>query len=328
MALVAYDNSDSDSSVYDDADEVPSISVSKATDSALDSQETSSIFKSLPPTKQKSQPIEEEDDEFLRKKAPVKQKARITVPSLKDFKDIESNTASKPKVNHEKKSGLLSILPEPRSAVRSTTSSFIPNVLKQKSKSTNTKGNPAASFGVECSDDDSENEDTDFFSINKKHELPEIDEAALLSLSAPEVSRTADDNAQTEELVAENEVENISGEQQNTGSVENMELDDEAIRQLCGSRGRRKKEDIQILHINQEEVLAEAQEIYRKGLLEDTSKRVSLKRKGGNEPTNQQRRKHQITYLAHQAKVNEVELQNQWASSRMSRRKTQAKYGF
>lgn len=46
---------------------------------------SSDIFKSLPPTRQKIQPIEEDDDEFLRKKATdVKQKARIMVPSLND----------------------------------------------------------------------------------------------------------------------------------------------------------------------------------------------------------------------------------------------------
>lgn len=29
-----------------------------------------------------------------------------------------------------------------------------------------------------------------------------------------------------------------------------------------------------------------------------------------------------------QAKANEIELQNQWANSKMSRRQTQSKYGF
>jgi len=40
------------------------------------------------------------------------------------------------------------------------------------------------------------------------------------------------------------------------------------------------------------------------------------------------KRKHQITYLAHEAKAREQELQNQWAQNRMSRRQTQSKYGF
>lgn len=37
--------------------------------------------------------------------------------------------------------------------------------------------------------------------------------------------------------------------------------------------------------------------------MEDTSKRVSASKKKGNEPTNMQKRKHQITYLAHQVRI-------------------------
>lgn len=71
---------------------------------------------------------------------------------------------------------------------------------------------------------------------------------------------------------------------------------------LCGSRGKRKREDIQIVDVNQTEVLADAREWLLKGLMDDTSKRVSSSKKRGNEPTSQQRRKHQITYLAHQVR--------------------------
>lgn len=50
--------------------------------------------------------------------------------------------------------------------------------------------------------------------------------------------------------------------------------------------------------------------------------------KKGDQPTGQQRRKHQITYLIHQAKERELELKNNWADNKMTRRQTQAKYGF
>lgn len=72
------------------------------------------------------------------------------------------------------------------------------------------------------------------------------------------------------------------------------------ILKLCGARGKRKREDIQIVDVNQQEVLADAREWLLKGLMDDTTKRVSASKKKGNEPTNQQKRKHQITYLAHQ----------------------------
>ncbi|CAB1320853.1 unnamed protein product [Coregonus sp. 'balchen'] len=50
--------------------------------------------------------------------------------------------------------------------------------------------------------------------------------------------------------------------------------------------------------------------------------------KKGDQPTGQQRRKHQITYLIHQAKERELELKNNWADNKLTRRQTQAKYGF
>jgi len=40
------------------------------------------------------------------------------------------------------------------------------------------------------------------------------------------------------------------------------------------------------------------------------------------------KRKNQITYLAHLAKANEDKLQNEWAKNRLTKRQTQAKYGF
>uniref|UniRef100_UPI00398EBA2C proline-rich protein PRCC isoform X2 n=1 Tax=Pristiophorus japonicus TaxID=55135 RepID=UPI00398EBA2C len=50
--------------------------------------------------------------------------------------------------------------------------------------------------------------------------------------------------------------------------------------------------------------------------------------KRGEQPTSQQRRKHQITYLIHQAKERELELKNAWSDNRLTKRQTQAKYGF
>lgn len=72
---------------------------------------------------------------------------------------------------------------------------------------------------------------------------------------------------------------------------------------LCGTRAKRRKEDIQIVDVNQQEVLNDAREWLLKGLMDDTSKRQSSSKKRGNEPTSQQRRKHQITYLAHQVRL-------------------------
>jgi proline-rich protein PRCC len=42
----------------------------------------------------------------------------------------------------------------------------------------------------------------------------------------------------------------------------------------------------------------------------------------------QDRRKHQITFLAQQAKAHEQDLQNGWADSRFKRQQAKNRYGF
>jgi proline-rich protein PRCC len=45
-------------------------------------------------------------------------------------------------------------------------------------------------------------------------------------------------------------------------------------------------------------------------------------------PSSDARRKHQITWLAIEAREREMKLQNQWAESKLTKRQTQAKYGW
>lgn len=392
MALVAYDNSDS-SDYEEDDNQTPVVlttkkveetvepfedSKSKEPDEPPEASQNIGLFNFLPQPSVKKMAIIEEDDEFLHKKESltnvVKPKAKITVPSLSDFKDVDGSLqTAKPKIMNEKKSGLLSILPQPKNAslsVKSTTKTLIPHVLTQN-KTSNAKKKDALSTPIKKAKtetkpvaDYSDNSDSDgevqndFFSINKPVELPTVEDIPLdidtvrnnvTNISAPSSQRPmANNQSYFKQNVTDNHVEletdysegNTSTEQYtsnetsstSSGATENANgevvLDDEAILKLCGARGKRKREDIQIVDVNQQDVLADAHEWLLKGLVDDTSKRMSASKKKGNEPTTQQKRKHQITYLAHQAKANEIELQNQWANNRMSKRQTQSKYGF
>uniref|UniRef100_A0A2A4JM30 Proline-rich protein PRCC n=1 Tax=Heliothis virescens TaxID=7102 RepID=A0A2A4JM30_HELVI len=379
MALVAYGNSDSsDYEDEGDCEDAPVVLLNNKPDSkhepvvtkpatvdddkVEDSQEDGpSLFNFLPQPSKKKPAVIEEDDEFLHKKevanAP-KPKAKITVPSLSDFKDVKNSTPMvKPKPS-DKKSGLLSMLPQPRNGVKATTNSLIPHVLTKKPAPVKKESLPspvkkpkvAATSLINEYSDDSDNEEVqnDFFSIHKPIELP--DEELPLDIqpsikTEPVAKRKGieaffkkeedmdhmkmdpeyDDQSMDEQAAAGSSYTSYVAESSNSNDVE---LDEEAIMKLCGARGKRKREDIQIVDVNQAEVLANAREMMMKGLLDDTTKRVSASKKKGNEPTTQQRRKHQITYLAYQAKANEAELQNQWANNRMSKRQTQAKYGF
>ncbi|KAI3358655.1 hypothetical protein L3Q82_015067 [Scortum barcoo] len=104
-------------------------------------------------------------------------------------------------------------------------------------------------------------------------------------------------------------------------------FDDEAFMRLQGKRNRG-KEEVKFLEIKGDDQLSGNQQWMTKNMTEEKQTRQSFSKKKGEQPTGQQRRKHQITYLIHQAKERELELKNNWAENKLTRRQTQAKYGF
>lgn len=91
-------------------------------------------------------------------------------------------------------------------------------------------------------------------------------------------------------------------------------------------QGRRREfEDINFIDVNADDQLTDKNEWLMKSITEEMAHRPKNKH---NMPTQQQKRKHQITYLAFQAKEREMDLKNQWALNSSTRRETQAKYGF
>ncbi|KAM8920902.1 proline-rich protein PRCC isoform 6-T6 [Pelodytes ibericus] len=103
-------------------------------------------------------------------------------------------------------------------------------------------------------------------------------------------------------------------------------MDDEAFKRLQGKRNRG-REEINFVEIKGDDQLSGNQQWLTKSLTEEKNMK-SFSKKKGEQPTGQQRRKHQITYLIHQAKERELELKNTWSDNKLSRRQTQAKYGF
>lgn len=104
-------------------------------------------------------------------------------------------------------------------------------------------------------------------------------------------------------------------------------FDDEAFMRLQGKRNRG-KEEVKFLEIKGDDQLSGHQQWMTKSISEEKQNRQSFSKRKGEQPTGQQRRKHQITYLIHQAKERELELKNNWAENKLTRRQTQAKYGF
>ncbi|XP_067123108.1 proline-rich protein PRCC [Centruroides vittatus] len=112
--------------------------------------------------------------------------------------------------------------------------------------------------------------------------------------------------------------------QEESSQSQEIDFNDERFLRLQGKK-QRGKEEIQIIDISADQQLPNENLLIKN--LTDESLYYSSKKKG-KMPTAQQRRKHQITYLAFQAKERELELKNQWSKNRMTRRQTQAKYGF
>ncbi|KAM8840689.1 proline-rich protein PRCC [Spinachia spinachia] len=104
-------------------------------------------------------------------------------------------------------------------------------------------------------------------------------------------------------------------------------FDDEAFMRLQGKRNRG-KEEVKFLEIKGDDQLSGNQQWMTKSMTEEKQNRQSFSKRNKELPTGQQRRKHQITYLIHQAKERELELKNSWAENKLTRRQTQAKYGF
>ncbi|TRY74354.1 hypothetical protein DNTS_032048 [Danionella cerebrum] len=111
------------------------------------------------------------------------------------------------------------------------------------------------------------------------------------------------------------------------GSGSSSFFNDEAFRRIQGKQNRG-REEIKFLEIKGDDQLSGNKQWLTKNMTAETEQQRSFSKKRDHQPTGQQRRKHQITYLIHQAKARELELKNSWAENKLSRRQTQAKYGF
>lgn len=142
-------------------------------------------------------------------------------------------------------------------------------------------------------------------------------------------------NLPKEEILLKNKAEvgpklPVPEQEYNVDTEGNIAFDEKAIEYLCGRRGVKRKEkeidEANIIEINGEDIKPDEREWLVKALTEEPVQRpVSMQSYGIN---SQSKKKHQITYLAHQAKAMELELKNQWSENRMTRKQTKSKYGF
>ena len=108
-----------------------------------------------------------------------------------------------------------------------------------------------------------------------------------------------------------------------TEPSDDVELDRTAIEALQGVK-RKLPDNAQIIEIHGERLTYDPSQAHLKSISEERSAHNS----DNTAFSKVQKKRHQITYLAAQAKAREVDLKNQWAQNKMSRRHTQQKYGF
>ncbi|KAF7992022.1 hypothetical protein HCN44_001347 [Aphidius gifuensis] len=197
------------------------------------------------------------------------------------------------------------------------------------------------------------NKKIDFFSLNKPIALPITPEIEAQNLYKPPSSVVDDDddevineaknkstlmsnvaNLSRDEIIMKNKTDigpklPIPEQEYHVDEQGNVAFDEKAIEYLCGKRGVKRKAQLinstNIIDINGEDIKPDEREWMVKALTENPIQRPI---KIGSGPGGQSKKKHQITYLAHQAKAMEVELQNQWASNRIAKNQAKSKYGF
>jgi len=159
-----------------------------------------------------------------------------------------------------------------------------------------------------------------FFSLDEP-ELPDAGPSASWALPAAPIETPS-------HQIPTNELYNLAAvaepaQQQVVQVEEDVELDETAMQALGGHK-RKLPDESEIIEVRGERLTYDPTNSLLKSISEERSS-VNME---DFQYSKMQKRKHQITYLAAQAKAQEVDLKNQWAQNKLSRRQTQQKYGF
>lgn len=309
LSIVNYGSSDSENEISDEEDEISSKVINKIVETDDDLiHKTSKIH--LPERSTNKSIIEEEDDEFLHKKAvptvaPPKAKVKIMIPRLSDFKDEEDKDEklSLKMQPANKKSGLLGMLPKPSQSfapaprpasatvsknppttmVTSTKSSqdpladapkkvgLIPYALMSHKPKAQDSKKPEKKKEEGSDDDDDDQVGSYFTFASQDDELPQVNEEETKALIAKETARMEQRKRQNEE-VEPDQIEDESLALHEEQQRQQM-LDEEAMKALMGGNKakRSKMDNIQIIDLSAAEVMPNRQEWIRKTLAGETS---------------------------------------------------------
>lgn len=303
LSLANYGSSGSESDNSENEGEVAPVKGWNTQNGELILEAPSTIH--LPKVSIRKLNIKEEDDEFLQKKEvprsvpPKKEKVRIMIPRMSEFKDDEDDE-KKPKVlPANRKKGLLSMLPKPsigfatapRQQIAAATTTkepakksqsrreetsveqpkkigFIPYALMSHSRKPEVASDR---HGKESDDDDDEVAGGSFFTFaSKDDDLPVIDDQ-MTALVEKEVSRMEQRKRHIEGLDVEDQFEEPAEFPQHN-QQQHQGIDEEAMKALLGgNKAKRSKLDGQIIDLSAAEVMPNRDEWLRKTLAGETS---------------------------------------------------------
>lgn len=358
MSLVAYGDSDQSDDEAEQDEQIDDVNIGQATNSTATisdplSVETSPLFSKLPaPQNTSTTVLDPSLQEIVKQPAKTakSKRAQILIPSLDEWDDDEDEEQQKKKIKRAAQtgSGLMGLLPAPRHG--STTSVQLtpqvltrPRTVPNKVPQTSAPSTTPPTMVAETRASQAWSEDPDepgglnqsgssapsFFTFGETP-LPQP-EPPVEGYSIPTTETYTPDVPQVDALHTvqrEPTPESRRGkivfaEPAEPGtSAFDVELDDGALVRL---RGRR-QEEINIIDVSADSQVDKSRILIR-GLTEEQPQQSHSDNSDFN-TSQQHRRKHQITYLAQQAKAREQELKNMWSQNRMTRRQTQAKYGF
>ena len=225
------------------------------------------------------------------------------------FKRILNKSENKHNLKcEESKNGLTSLLPKPKIKSGGSSCLLIPKSVKRRANEDASSKDSVPFFSfVDKPTNESESK-----SPEKEIEAPQIPEKSKFGYGMyqfaqpiePQELDPAPDQIETRTNQSDSQVEFLTagGKRKRIVSAEN------------------------ILEINQTDLLGDVDLTQTKRLTEEAEYPIKVSK--SMQPSGQQRRKHQLTYLAFQARQNDLELRNQWAANRATQRETRKKYGF
>lgn len=270
-------------------------------------------------------------------KPPSKKKRKIIVDISALNKDDSDEENPFFKSHVSKKSTLLSMLPSARGGPNTDGNKklMVPHIVSSKpAKFSQPSKKTFVMTSNKSDNEDDDNDDdsgscTPFFSFNKDNDLPIIKNFET-SFIGPSWAQKKQEH---ESPVPEPEIQiGPSMPTQNERQTSSYpQVDDivhaEEMKRIQGKNSSSINE-ANIIDVDTDSFIGDARANVMKNLTSDEDLALMDKVSKMKNPSGNEKRKHQITFLAHQAQVRELELKNQWATSRMNRQASRNKYGF